>query len=67
MCAVIAVTVVLSVIAHGVTAEPLAGRYAAILARSAPGQAHAAALELPPRKLIRLRGWPARQGHRIDT
>jgi NhaP-type Na+/H+ or K+/H+ antiporter len=51
--AVISVTVLLSVIAHGVTAEPLAERYAAALARTAAGPAHAERPELPARKLIR--------------
>ena len=51
--AVISVTVVLSVIAHGVTAEPLAGRYAAALGGTSGGPAHAERPELPPRKLIR--------------
>ncbi len=51
--AVISVTVLLSVIAHGVTAEPLAERYAAALSRAAPGPAHAERPELPPRKLVR--------------
>ena len=50
---VISVTVLLSVIVHGITAEPLAGRYAAALSRSAPGPAHAGRAELPPRRLIR--------------
>jgi len=50
---VISITVLLSVIAHGITAEPLAGRYAAALSRSAPGPAHAERPELPPRRLIR--------------
>jgi len=50
---VITVTVILSVIAHGVTAEPLAGRYAAVLSRTAAGPAHAGRPELPARKLIR--------------
>jgi sodium/hydrogen antiporter len=50
---VISVTVLLSVIAHGVTAEPLAARYAAALSRAAAGPAHADRPELPARKLIR--------------
>jgi sodium/hydrogen antiporter len=50
---VISVTVLLSVVAHGITAEPLAGRYAAALSRGAPGPAHAGRPELPPRRLIR--------------
>jgi sodium/hydrogen antiporter len=50
---VISITVLLSVIAHGVTAEPLARRCAAALSRSAAGQDHADRPELPTRKLIR--------------
>jgi NhaP-type Na+/H+ or K+/H+ antiporter len=51
--AVISITVLLSVIAHGVTAEPLARRCAAALSRSAGDQEHAGRPELPTRKLIR--------------
>jgi sodium/hydrogen antiporter len=50
---VISITVVISVIAHGVTAEPLANRYAARLARATAGPAHADRPELPVRKLAR--------------
>jgi sodium/hydrogen antiporter len=50
---VITMTVLLSVIAHGLTAEPLARRYAAALARTAADPAHAGRPELPPRKLTR--------------
>ncbi len=50
---VISITVMLSVIAHGITAEPLAGRYAAALSRSPAGPAHAGRPELPARRLIR--------------
>ncbi len=50
---VISLTVLLSVIAHGATAEPLAGRYAAMLARAVPGPAHDRRPELPARRLIR--------------
>jgi sodium/hydrogen antiporter len=51
--AVISITVLLSVIAHGVSAEPLARRSAAALSRSAGGEDHAGRPELPTRKLIR--------------
>ena len=54
----IGITVLLSVIAHGATAEPLANRYAAALARTTAGPAHASRAVLPTRKLIR-----ARRGH----
>ena len=50
---VIAITVLLSVIAHGISAEPLAERYAAALSRAAAGPAHASRPDLPARKLIR--------------
>jgi sodium/hydrogen antiporter len=50
---VIGFTVLLSVIAHGISAEPLADRYAAALARTQAGPAHDDRPELPPRKLIR--------------
>jgi len=50
---VISITVLLSVIAHGVTAEPLARRCAAALSRAAGGPAHGERAELPTRKLIR--------------
>ena len=50
---VISITVLLSVIAHGATAEPLADRYAAALAGAVPGPAHADRPELPARRLIR--------------
>ena len=50
---VISITVMLSVIAHGITAEPLAGRYAAALSRNPVGPAHAGRPELPARRLIR--------------
>lgn len=51
--AAISVTVLLSVIAHGATAGPLANRYAAALASTAVGPAHASRAALPTRKLIR--------------
>jgi NhaP-type Na+/H+ or K+/H+ antiporter len=56
---VISITVLISVVAHGVTAEPLAGRYAARLARAAVGPAHDERPELPVRNLTRhKRSWP---------
>ena len=51
---VISVTVLLSVIAHGATAEPLARRYATGLGRG-HGPAHVSRSELPPRRLTRRR------------
>jgi NhaP-type Na+/H+ or K+/H+ antiporter len=50
---VISVTIVLSVLAHGGTAEPLAERYAAAVSRAGDGPAHAARPELTIRRLIR--------------
>jgi sodium/hydrogen antiporter len=51
--AVITVTVVISVVAHGATAEPLATRYANRLARSAAGGTAAQLPDVPDRRLIR--------------
>jgi NhaP-type Na+/H+ or K+/H+ antiporter len=51
--AVIAVTVLLSVIMHGVSADPLARRYGPRLARAGRGTDDAGIPELPERRLIR--------------
>jgi len=51
--AVITITVVISVVAHGATAEPLATRYANRLARSAAGGTDAQLPDVPDRRLIR--------------
>jgi NhaP-type Na+/H+ or K+/H+ antiporter len=51
--AVIAVTVLLSVIAHGMSADPLAHRYGPRLARAGRGTDDAGISELPERRLIR--------------
>jgi NhaP-type Na+/H+ or K+/H+ antiporter len=51
--AVIAITVLLSVVAHGATAEPLAAWYAKRLARSAAGGPGAPMPDMPDRRLIR--------------
>jgi len=51
--AVITITVVISVVAHGATAEPLATRYANRLARSAAGGTGAQLPDVPDRRLIR--------------
>ena len=51
--AVIAITVLLSVVAHGATAEPLAARYAKLLAHGAAGGAGALMPDMPDRRLIR--------------
>jgi NhaP-type Na+/H+ or K+/H+ antiporter len=50
---VIAVTVLLSVIAHGASAGPLARRYGPLLAPAASGNDPAALPEIPARRLIR--------------
>jgi NhaP-type Na+/H+ or K+/H+ antiporter len=51
--AVIAVTVLLSVIAHGASAEPLARRYGPTLAPAASGGDQVVTPEMPTRRLIR--------------
>ena len=51
--AVITITVVLSVLAHGATADPLASRYARHLARPAGQHAGAELPGIPERRLIR--------------
>ena len=51
--AVIAITVLLSVVAHGATAEPLAARYAKLLAHRAAGGPGALMPDMPDRRLIR--------------
>jgi NhaP-type Na+/H+ or K+/H+ antiporter len=51
--AVITFTVLLSVVLHGVTAEPLAARYARRLARRTADQAGAQMPDMPERRLIR--------------
>jgi sodium/hydrogen antiporter len=51
--AVITITVLLSVVAHGVTAEPLAARYAKSLAHTPDGSGGALTRDIPHRRLIR--------------
>jgi sodium/hydrogen antiporter len=51
--AVIAITVLLSVVVHGATAEPLAARYAKQLARRGGGGPGAPMPDMPDRRLIR--------------
>ena len=51
--AVIAITVLLSVVAHGATAEPLAAWYAKRLAHRAAGGPGALTPDMPDRRLIR--------------
>jgi NhaP-type Na+/H+ or K+/H+ antiporter len=60
--AVITITVLLSVIAHGATAEPLATRYARLLAGSANGPAEAQLPSMPERRLIRRAANAPRRG-----
>jgi NhaP-type Na+/H+ or K+/H+ antiporter len=50
---VITITVLLSVVAHGATAEPLAARYAKLLSGRASGPAATSAPGIPDRRLIR--------------
>ena len=51
--AVITITVVISIVAHGATAEPLARRYANRLARPAAGSTAVQPPDVPDRRLIR--------------
>jgi len=51
--AVITITVLISVVAHGATADPLATRYARLLARHAEERAGADVPGIPERRLIR--------------
>jgi len=51
--AVITITVLLSVIAHGATADPLASRYARALVRSTGGHRGDEIPGIPERRLIR--------------
>ena len=51
--AAIGVTVVLSIIAHGITAEPLAKRYGPRLSPTPPGAGAATVPEVPARRLTR--------------
>jgi sodium/hydrogen antiporter len=51
--AVITITVMISVVAHGATADPLAARYARLLARQTGGRSDAEVPGIPERRLIR--------------
>ena len=51
--AVITITVMISVVAHGASADPLATRYARLLARHADGRAAVEVPGIPERRLIR--------------
>jgi hypothetical protein len=51
--AVITITVMISVVAHGATADPLATRYARLLTRQAGGHGDAEVPGIPERRLIR--------------
>jgi sodium/hydrogen antiporter len=51
--AVITVTVLLSVILHGATADPLARRFGPRIAPAAAGTDHAGLPDVPERRLIR--------------
>jgi hypothetical protein len=56
---VIAFTVLLSVIAHGLTADPLAHHYGPRLAITADGPDDAGMQQLPARRLIRRASSPS--------
>jgi NhaP-type Na+/H+ or K+/H+ antiporter len=61
--AFITITVMLSVIAHGATADPLAARYARLVARQSdghPGTEPTAAPRIPERRLVRRKPWSRR-------
>ncbi|HEY3957568.1 MAG TPA: cation:proton antiporter [Streptosporangiaceae bacterium] len=60
--AVITVTVLLSVIVHGASAEPLAARYAKLLAQRPTGHAGTSMPDMPDRRLTRRKS-PAPGGH----
>jgi NhaP-type Na+/H+ or K+/H+ antiporter len=51
--AVITITVMISVVAHGATADPVATRYARLLGRQAGGRTDAEVPGIPERRLIR--------------
>jgi sodium/hydrogen antiporter len=51
--AVITITVMISVVAHGATADPVATRYAGLLARHADGRAAVEVPGIPERRLLR--------------
>jgi NhaP-type Na+/H+ or K+/H+ antiporter len=51
--AVITITVMISVVAHGATADPVATRYARLLARHVDGRAAVEVSGIPERRLIR--------------
>jgi NhaP-type Na+/H+ or K+/H+ antiporter len=51
--AVITITVLISVVAHGATADPLATRYARLLDRTADSRPGAEIADMPERRLIR--------------
>jgi NhaP-type Na+/H+ or K+/H+ antiporter len=53
--AVITITVLLSVIAHGATADPLARRFGPRLAPAAGAPEHIGLTDVPERRLIRVR------------
>ena len=64
--AVITVTVLLSVVAHGATADPLARRFGPRLAPGAGGAEHTDLPDVPERRLIR-RAPAAASGTGTDT
>ena len=60
--AVITITVMISVVAHGATADPVATRYARLLARHADGRAAVEVPGIPERRLIRRNASPHGSG-----
>lgn len=65
--AVITITVMISVVAHGATADPVATRYAKLLARHADGRAAVEVPGIPERRLIRRAAGPRGPGGGATT
>src|SRR5262249_3795639 len=65
--AVIAFTVLLSVVAHGLTAEPLARRYGARLSPAEHSAGAAGLAQVPERRLVPSCGWPGRREQPVTT
>jgi NhaP-type Na+/H+ or K+/H+ antiporter len=63
---VITITVLLSVIAHGATADPLANRYARTLVHPSPAHHDPGAPEIPERRLIRRTIYSLRDAERAS-
>jgi sodium/hydrogen antiporter len=65
--AVMTITVLLSVVVHGATADPLAARYARLLARRVDGRAGAEMPDIPEHRLIRRRASGAQRSGPSST